>query len=244
MHKNQYNQPIGEAVLNWKAVKQPSAKILVGESCLVEKIQTDHYIEDLFAIYNQTTRRENWTYLPIEPFATMKEFAEYYQSLTISKDPYHYAIVDKKTKKALGTMALMRIDELNGSVEVGFVIYSDALKHTKIATEAQYLLAKYVFEELGYRRYEWKCDALNHPSEKAALRLGFQYEGCFRQAVVYKGRNRDTKWFSILDKEWPLHKESLENWLVAENFDNQGQQLEKLETIRQKLRSAKQNDCL
>ena len=124
----------------------------------------------------------------------------------------------------MGSFALMRIDPANRVIEVGSITYSDRLKRTRMATEAQLLLAQYVFETLKYRRYEWKCDSLNQPSRNAALRLGFAYEGMFRQAIVYKGRNRDTCWYSMLDSEWPRVKRRLEKWLSDENFDAQGRQ--------------------
>ena len=126
----------------------------------------------------------------------------------------------------------MRMDPTNGVIEVGFVTFSPLLKRTPISTEAQYLLMAHVFDELGYRRYEWKCDSLNAPSRAAAERLGFKFEGIFRQATVYKGRNRDTAWFSILDTEWPAQKQAFQAWLAAENFDEQGQQRKSLGDLR------------
>ena len=154
-------------------------------------------------------------------------------STEASADPYYFSIVSKETEKAIGTLSLMRIEPKYRVIEVGAVTYSDTLKHTRIATEAQYLLAKYVFETLQYRRYEWKCDSLNMPSRRAAERLGFVYEGTFRQAVVYKGRSRDTAWFSMIDKEWSHNKRSFERWLSKDNFDSQGKQKQSLQTIRQ-----------
>lgn len=141
-----------------------------------------------------------------------------------SVDPFHFAIVDIESGKALGTIALMRIDNTQGVIEVGYVIYSDELKKTRIATEAQFLLADYIFNDLGYRRYEWKCDALNYPSIDAALRLGFTFEGIFRQAMVYKGRNRDTAWLSIIDREWPSKRHKFVSWLSDQNFNEKGKQ--------------------
>lgn len=145
-----------------------------------------------------------------------------------SQDPYFFAIIDKATGKALGILSLLRINTKASSIEVGHIHYSSLLKRTRIATEVQYLLAKYVFETLEYRRYEWKCDSLNEPSKRAALRLGFTYEGTFRQALVYKGRTRDTDWFSITDKEWPNIKQQYEDWLDEKNFNSDGNQVNKL----------------
>jgi RimJ/RimL family protein N-acetyltransferase len=137
-------------------------------------------------------------------------------------------VVDQATGNAVGTLSLMRIDPAHGAIEVGNVTFSPLMKRTPVSTEAQYLLMKFVFDALGYRRYEWKCDALNAPSRQAALRLGFSFEGIFRQAVIYKGRSRDTAWFSIIDSEWPARRAAFERWLAADNFDASGQQRSKL----------------
>jgi RimJ/RimL family protein N-acetyltransferase len=144
----------------------------------------------------------------------------------------HFAVIDRLSGRAVGTLALMRIDPANGAIEVGSVNFSPLLKHTPMSTEAQYLLMKLAFDELGYRRYEWKCDNFNEPSKRAALRLGFQFEGIFRQAVIYKGRSRDTAWFSITDGEWPAVRAALERWLAPENFDAQGGQRMALDRFR------------
>lgn len=141
-------------------------------------------------------------------------------------------MIDRATNRAVGTLALMRIDPANGVIEVGSVTFSPLLKRTPASTEAQYLLMKYAFDTLGYRRYEWKCDDLNAPSRKAAVRLGFRYEGTFRQAIVYKGRNRDTAWYSIVDGEWPAVAAAFEAWLSPDNFDTQGSQRQSLTAIR------------
>lgn len=145
-----------------------------------------------------------------------------------SSDPYYLAIRSQETNRVIGTFSLMRIDTANRVAEVGWVLFSRELQKTRMATEAHYLLMRHVFEELGYRRYEWKCDALNQRSRKAATRLGFTYEGTFRQLVVYKERNRDTAWFSILDNEWEMNKQRLESWLSDSNFDHSGQQKQAL----------------
>lgn len=139
--------------------------------------------------------------------------------------------MDKQTQRAIGTFSLMRIDPANRVIEVGAVIYSSQLQRSRIATEAQYLLACYVFEELKYRRYEWKCDSLNERSRRAAERLGFTFEGIFRQAQVYHHRNRDTAWYSMLDSEWKIIKKRLEAWLNPDNFDEQGKQKQRLQDI-------------
>lgn len=226
---NSYNQPISYPVNNWSTRDYPTKTILEGTYCRLEKIDPSRHLEDLYNnVYGPETNPKNWTYIPIVSFENKQDFSVYLTSISHLQDPFHYAIIDKASKKAVGTLALMRINREQGTVEVGFVIYSDQLKKTRIATEAQYLLACYALDELGYRRYEWKCDALNEPSRKAALRLGFTFEGVFRNAIVYKGRNRDTTWFSIIESEWPKIKSKLESWLSISNFTADGEQKKSL----------------
>lgn len=166
--------------------------------------------------------------MPFSQFENKEEFGAFFQELLESKDPYYLAIIDQSTEKVVGCFSLMRIDTRNRVIEMGWVIYSDSLQKTKLATEAQYLVMTYVFEDLCYRRYEWKCDSLNEASRRAAERLGFTYEGTFRQAVIYKNRNRDTNWYSIIDKEWSEKKSRLEAWLDDSNFDANGKQIKPL----------------
>ncbi len=147
-------------------------------------------------------------------------------------DPLRHAVIERRSGRAVGVASLMRIDHVAGVIEVGGINYAPPLQRTPAATEAMYLMMRRVFDELGYRRYEWKCDALNAPSRAAALRLGFRYEGTFRQATVYKGRNRDTCWFSILDNEWAALKHAFERWLAPDNFDAAGQQRRSLSSFR------------
>lgn len=224
MRYNEFNQPIGSALPNFCAGSKPEAEILQGQCCRLEKLSAAKHLDDLYEVYGEQSPQKNWTYLPIERLSSKAELAALLAANEASADPYYFAIIDENSGKAAGTFALMRIDAANRTAEVGWVIYSETLQRTRAATEAQYLLAKYVFETLKYRRYEWKCDALNAPSRKAAQRLGFQYEGTFRQAAVYKGRNRDTAWFSMLDNEWPQIKCRFEQWLDDANFDEQGKQ--------------------
>lgn len=227
--KNKYNQPIGYPVTNWNKREFPKKNLLEGTYCYLEKIDPEKHFADLYKIYGPESNPETWTYIPMEAFQSESEFLDHLTFISQSQEFVQYAIVDKVSGKALGTLALMRIDEQQGSIEVGYVIYSDQLKKTRIATEAQYLLACYAIDELGYRRYEWKCDALNGPSRNAALRLGFIFEGIFRNALVYKDRNRDTAWFSIIDSEWEKNKARLEAWLAETNFTVDGKQKRRLE---------------
>jgi len=168
-----------------------------------------------------------WTYMSYGPFADSGAFAAWLAEREQLKDPCYYAILDK-TGRAVGVFTLLEIRPAMRNVEVGHVVYSPALQRKPLATEAQYLLAKYVFETLGYRRYEWKCNVLNESSYNAALRLGFSYEGLFRQHMIVKGRSRDTAWFAMLDGKWPTRKAAFERWLAPDNFDSNGLQRTKL----------------
>ena len=227
---NEFNQPIGEVVPNWMPRKFPSDMHYVGNYTIVTRLSHTH-TKDLYNVYKDS-HPSNWTYLFDEPPHNYESFE---QSLIEKiEDSAHifYAVLNKETNKALGMYSLMRIDQANGVIEVGNINFSDTLKRTTMSTEAHYLLAKYVFEELQYRRYEWKCDSLNAPSIKTAKRLGFKYEGTFRNAVIYKNRSRNTSWFSMLIEEWPLHKQAFEQWLQEKNFDGNGVQIQKLEEFK------------
>lgn len=228
MPVNEYGQMIGESMEGYTPGELPAIDLLEGYYARIEALSVEKHAKDLLAVYGPDTPREMWTYLFQEPVADMEELVSLLNQMLARKDRFYYAIVDKETGKALGTFSLMRIDQNNRVIEVGAVTFSPELRGTRIGTEAQYLLARYVFEELNYRRYEWKCDSLNLPSRRAAERLGFVYEGTFRQAVVYKGHTRDTDWLSITDKDWPQVKARLEVWLAPENFDKNGRQYKSL----------------
>ena len=231
MPVNEYGQMIGESMEGYTPGELPSIDLLEGRYTRIEALSVEKHAEDLLAVYGPDSPRDMWTYLFQEPVADMEELVSLLNQMLARKDRFFYAILDRETGKALGTFSLMRIDQNNRVVEVGTVIFSPELRGTRIGTEAQYLLARYVFEELNYRRYEWKCDALNLPSRRAAERLGFIYEGTFRQAVIYKGRTRDTDWLSMIDKDWPKIKARLEIWLRPENFDKNGQQYKSLREL-------------
>ena len=227
MPVNEYGQMIGEPVDDTPGVL-PSLVRIEGQYTIIEALSVEKHAEDLLAVYGPDTPRDMWTYLFQEPVADMEELVSLLYQMLNRKDRFYYAIIDKETCKTLGTFSLMRIDQANRVIEVGAVTFSPALKQTRMGTEAHYLLARYVFEELNYRRYEWKCDSLNIPSRRAAERLGFVYEGTFRQAIVYKGRTRDTDWLSMIDKDWAKVKARFESWLRPDNFDENGQQLKSL----------------
>ena len=229
---NEYGQPIGSPVPGWTPRPLPTKETLEGTFCRLERLNAARHADDLCEAYRAAPDDRDWTYLSVGPFKEIEAYRRYAEAAERSADPRHYAVIDKRTGKAVGTLALMRIDPNPGVIEVGFVTFSPLLKRTPISTEAQFLLMAYAFDELGYRRYEWKCDSLNAPSRAAAERLGFTFEGVFRQASVYRGRTRDTAWFSILDKEWPVCKQAFLAWLSADNFDAQGRQRASLSELR------------
>lgn len=198
-----------------------------GRWCRVEPLDEAAHAHDLFASMSLDREGRNWTYLSYEPFASEQDFQAWLHGASASEDPMFHAVVDAASGKAVGVASYMRMDPANGCIEVGNIHYSPLLQRTPAATEAMYLMMQRVFA-LGYRRYEWKCDSLNAPSRASACRLGFSYEGIFRQALVYKGRNRDTAWFAMIDREWPGLDAAYRRWLASENFDAQGRQREPL----------------
>lgn len=229
---NDFGQSIGPDLPGWTPRPVPPRRAIEGRFCTLEPLDAARHADDLHAAYAQAPDGRDWTYLGVERPADIDATRAHVERLAQSPDPMHFAVIDRQSGRAVGTLALMRIDPANGAIEVGSVNFSPLLKHTPMSTEAQYLLMKLVFDELGYRRHEWKCDNFNEPSKRAAARLGFQYEGLFRQAVIYKGRARDTAWFSIIDNEWPALRTAFERWLSPENFDAQGRQRMSLQKFR------------
>lgn len=229
---NDYGQPIGKALPNWTPRPEPTRVTLIGRTCRLEPLDPAKHTDDLFAAYALAPDGRDFTYMAVERFDDIEPFKEYIETIAKGTDPRFYAIIDLKNDKAVGMFSLMRINPEHGVIEVGFNTFSPLLKQTIQSTEAQFLLMRYIFDELGYRRYEWKCDSLNAPSRKAGLRLGFKFEGIFRNAHVYKGRNRDTAWFAILDSEWPVLKKAFETWLSPENFYDNGKQIQSLQAIQ------------
>nr|WP_275899470.1 GNAT family protein [Bacillus piscicola] len=215
---------------NWQKRQFPSDMHYVGKYSIVTKLTPAH-TKELYSAFTDSHPR-NWTYLIDEPPESFESFEQTIVGKIDSSGSVYYTVLNKETNKPLGILSLMRINQANGVIEVGDINFSDALRRTRISTEAHYLLAKYVFEELQYRRYEWKCDSLNAPSIKTAKRLGFKYEGTFRNDVIYKNRSRSTSWFSMLVEEWPLYKRAFTQWLAEENFDDKGVQIQRLEAFR------------
>lgn len=230
---NSFGQPVGATVERWKERARPPRTPMVGRYCRLEPLDADRHAADLFDAWGEAPDSRDWTYLFAERPADAVACRAYVQKASESTDPLHFAIVDVASGSAVGTAALMRIEPVHGVIEVGGITYSPRLQKTRAGTEAMYLLMRRAFDELGYRRYEWKCDRLNAPSRVAALRYGFQYEGTFRQAIVYKGRNRDTAWFSITDSEWPRLRAAFEGWLADANFDPDGRQRRSLLAVRE-----------
>lgn len=226
-HLNALGQPVGAPLPDWKGVERPPRTALTGRYCRIEPADAARHAEDLYRANSLDGSGRNFTYLMSGPFDSFETYRAWLDSHRNVEDPLLHAIVDLDTAKAVGVACYMRIDPKNGTIEVGGINYSPLLQRKRAATEAMYLMMKRVFE-LGYRRYEWKCDSLNAPSRAAAQRLGFSYEGIFRQAVVNRGRNRDTAWYAMIDSEWPALDRAFRRWLDPANFDAEGKQRERL----------------
>lgn len=220
---NEFDQPISFPLSGWKPRQKPSREAIAGKLCRIEPLDPVNHANQLWQEF-LSSPDANWTYLPYGPFTSFEEFNAWLSRECTGGDPLYYSVVEIASGLPLGVASYLRINPAHGVIEVGHIHFSPRLQRTAMATEAMYLMMSYVFDELGYRRYEWKCDALNQPSQKAALRLGFTFEGVFRNAVIYKGRNRDTAWYSIVDHEWPQIKQGFREWLSPDNFDEQGQQ--------------------
>jgi len=222
-HKNAQGQPIGAPVPDWRGCPAIPHTPMHGRTCDLVPLKPQHSaaLHDAFTADQTGTL---WTYMPTGPFDTAADYSAWVIQACKSTDPLFFTVLEKATGAPIGVASYLRIQPDNGVAEVGYITFSPALQRTVMATEAMYLMMKRVFDELGYRRYEWKCDALNGPSKQAAKRLGFSYDGLFRQALVYKGRNRDTAWYAILDQDWPRIKAGFEAWLAPENFDADGVQ--------------------
>jgi RimJ/RimL family protein N-acetyltransferase len=216
--------PIGPKVEATPA-QRPSAVVLQGRFGRLEKLDQARQGADLWEAVKGHDRI--WTYMSYGPFADPDSFAHWLRERAALADPFSLAVVDR-SGRSIGITTLVEIRPAMRVVEVGHIVYSPALQRTPLATEAQYLLARHAFETLGYRRYEWKCNAFNAASRRAALRFGFTFEGIFRQHMIVKGRSRDTAWFSMLDSEWPARKAAFERWLAPENFDSNGGQKKSL----------------
>jgi RimJ/RimL family protein N-acetyltransferase len=227
---SQSGLPIGPE-LDASPSRRPDRTILRGQLVTIAPLDPAGHAEALYAGTHGRDQDKLWLYLAEGPFPDRASFCAYLESRAKSDDPLSFAIVLNATGKAAGHASYMRITPEHRVIEVGNIFYTPALARSAAGTEAMYLMAKHVFEDLGYRRYEWKCNALNEASRRAALRLGFSFEGIFRQHMIQKGRSRDTAWYSMLDREWPLRKARFENWLSPENFDTAGRQRNRLSSV-------------
>jgi RimJ/RimL family protein N-acetyltransferase len=216
--------------LDWKPARLPDRIALEGETVRLEPVDPARHARDLFDA--STGADAIWAYLAYGPFETLASFSAWLQARAESKDPLFYAAVDRSVHAARGMASYMRMEPDHGAIEIGHIWFAPALQRTKQATEAIYILARHAFDDLGYRRLEWKCDSLNAASRRAAQRFGFTFEGVFRQHMVVKDRNRDTAWFSIIDAEWPRVRAAFQAWLAASNFEAEGRQRRTLAEIR------------
>ena len=227
---NALGQPIGFPLPKWTPPSVPARTAMDGQYCRLEPMH-ERFAHELYTAASHDPDGRTWTYLPYGPFASEDDLRSWLTRESQSDDPLFFVIVDATTGRAVGQASYLNIKPGQGSIEVGHVYFSPLIQRTRVATEAMYLMMRRAFET-GYRRYEWKCDALNAPSRAAAERFGFSYEGIFRQATVTKGRNRDTAWYAAIDGEWPMLSAAFEAWLAPENFDASGQQRRRLESFR------------
>ncbi len=220
---NAQGQPIGFIVADWKAPPRPKGITMLGRFCRLEALDPEAHAAGLFEANSLDKEGRNWTYLAYGPFETLEQYRTWMAEWIALGDTVPYAIIDLRTNQAVGIASYLRIDPKAGAIEVGHLNFSPLLQRHPAATEAMFLMMRHAFE-LGYRRYEWKCHALNAPSRAAAQRLGFSYEGVFRQAIVVKGRNRDTAWYGMIDQEWPALEAAFSRWLDPANFDDDNRQ--------------------
>lgn len=216
---------------DWHSRPRPARVRLEGLFCRLEPLDPARHGTELFAASMAPGADERFRYLFDAP-QDRGDFEGWLTRSALSEDPLFFAVIDSASRRCEGRQSLMRITPEHGVIEVGNILWGPAIARTRVATEALFLFARYAFEALGYRRFEWKCNARNEPSKRAALRFGFTYEGVFRQHMVVKGRNRDTAWFAMIDSEWPSIRASFERWLAPTNFDEQGQQKARLEDLR------------
>ena len=232
--------PIGPRLADPGPATPPERIVLEGRYAWLDPLDPDRHGDDLHTAASPPDRAARFRYMPELPPDARESFDPWLAGSAQSPDPLFFAVIDRATGRAEGWQTFLRITPVHRCIEIGNIYWGPRIAGTRVATEAMYLFAVYALETLGYRRYEWKCDALNAPSRRAALRFGLTYEGHFRRAVVIRGRNRDTSWFSIIDEEWPALKAAYERWLAPENFDAGGRQKTRLsELTAAALRSAR-----
>jgi RimJ/RimL family protein N-acetyltransferase len=215
--------PIGPEVATHEA-RRPERTSIVGRDVVLMPIDVAAHGPTLYALSHGPEREAQWMYLWDGPYPSEAAFLESLAHKAVSPDPFFFSIVERASGRAVGVASYLRITPKDRVIEVGSILFTPALQRTRGATEAMFLMARHAFETLGYRRYEWKCNAFNEPSRRAAVRLGFQFEGIFRQHMIVKGRSRDTAWFAMLDRDWPAIRAAYEAWLAPANFDAEGRQ--------------------
>lgn len=225
---NEFQQPVGQRLTNWSPPAWPAGETQRGRYCRLELLSADVHGDGLYSAITCQPDDPSWTYMPYGPFRTRDEYQQWLLQYAGKHDPQFYAIIDESSQRPVGVASYLRVMPASGSIEVGHIHYSPQLRRARAATEAMLLMMRHAFS-LGFRRYEWKCNTLNAQSQAAARRLGFTYEGTFRQATVVKGRNRDTAWFAMMDYEWPIVEKEIQRWLEPKNFDEHGQQRTRLD---------------
>lgn len=231
---NDFGQPIGFPLPGWTPPPRPPREPLEGRYCRLEPLDPGRHAAALFAANAAEQTGRSWTYLPYGPFDSLAAYLEWMNARCLGDDPLFFAIIDRADGHPAGVASYLRITPASSSIEVGHLHYAPRLQRNAAATEAMFLLMERAFG-LGYRRYEWKCDALNAASRAAAQRLGLSYEGLFRQATVYKGRSRDTAWYAAIDSDWPALRKAFQTWLDPTNFDANGQQRTRLADLTRPL---------
>ncbi|HLJ54158.1 MAG TPA: GNAT family protein [Chthonomonadaceae bacterium] len=229
-HTNELGQPVGAPVPDWTPPPRPERAPLDGRFCRVEPLHAAAHAASLHEANRLDADGRTWTYLAYGPFETLAAYRAWAEAAQRSADPLFFAVVDRRTERAVGIASYLRIDPANGSIEIGHLHFSPLLQRTPAATEALFLLMDQAFR-LGYRRLEWKCNALNAASCRAAARLGLRFEGVFRQATVVKGRNRDTAWYAAIDRDWPALRAAFVRWLAPANFTDEDLQIQALSDL-------------
>lgn len=223
--------PVDSSILPPQIYPRPSKKTLHGSYCVLQPFDSDTHTSALYKAFLLDEEGTDWTYLPHGPFSTEAAFSNWVHLNCLKEEPFFYTVCTPENLHPVGFLSLLKIEPQHGKLEIAHVHFSPLLKKTAASTEALYLIMKLVFDEMGYRRVEWKCDNANEGSKRCALRLGFTFEGLFRQHWIIKSRNRDTAWFSIIDKEWPEIRAKIERWLNPSNFKENGQQIKKLSDL-------------
>lgn len=222
---------------NWTPRERPARSVMEGRYVRLEPLDPNRHGDGLYAASATPDGEARFRWLYESPPESREAFQSWLEKAAAGEDPLFFAVIDKATGRIGGRQTFMRIEPAHGVIEIGNILWNPPVAGTPAATEALYLFARHAFDDLGYRRFEWKCNAENEPSRRAALRFGFTFEGVFRNHLIVKGRNRDTSWFAMIDEDWPTIRRALEEWLDPANFDSEGRQRRRLEEIRAGLAS-------